>query len=73
MMPLIVMLMTLTLLFGGLRWGHAEIIGDWVVDTTSDSLVYAAATNDSGGIIGQYCEPAQGSCIWVLARFMRER
>jgi hypothetical protein len=42
-------------------------IGDWRVGTTAglDSL-YAATINDSQNGLGQFCYPAQGSCLWLL-------
>jgi len=43
----------------------AEIIGNWQADTFSEG-VYAATLNDSESLLGQYCYPDQGSCLWLL-------
>jgi hypothetical protein len=43
----------------------AEIIGSWQTDAFSEG-VYAATLNDSENLIGQYCYPDQGSCLWLL-------
>jgi len=41
--------------------------GDWVVNLTSDkSRIYAATVNDSGSILGEYCDLSTHTCNWLL-------
>jgi hypothetical protein len=46
---------------------YAETFGSWMtgVTDTGDGL-YAATQNDSGNLLGQYCFPSEGNCIWLL-------
>lgn len=45
----------------------AQTYGSWTVDTADDkSYLYAATANDSGNVLGEYCYPQQGSCVWIL-------
>jgi len=41
-------------------------VGSWMVSTQSDTAVYAVTVNDSGALLGQFCYPEQGSCMWLL-------
>lgn len=44
-----------------------ETYGSWSVALGDDrSFVYAATANDSGALLGEYCYPDKGSCIWIL-------
>lgn len=57
-------------LFGCCLFGassaRAEYTGDWADDTYADGF-YAATVNDSGGVLGQYCNTAKGTCFWLIA------
>lgn len=45
----------------------AQTFGEWSAGITdSGELLYAITVNDSGNLLGQYCVPATGSCIWLL-------
>ncbi|MEE9913633.1 MAG: hypothetical protein K4571_18125 [Deltaproteobacteria bacterium] len=46
---------------------HAQSFGVWHsgVTDTGDAF-YAATINDSGNLLGQYCYPSKGNCIWLL-------
>jgi hypothetical protein len=57
----------LTFLFSGLALAQDQRFGDWAVDTKNASNLYAASTNDSGHVLGQYCYPTQGTCVWLIA------
>ncbi|MGH8139117.1 MAG: hypothetical protein ACREVV_13135 [Steroidobacteraceae bacterium] len=62
-------LLSLTSWFGpGLCNTYAdETYGAWSVAVSDDrSFVYAATTNDSGALLGEYCYPGKGSCMWIL-------
>jgi hypothetical protein len=49
------------------QWSSAETYGAWSVDVTNDGeAIYAATVNDSGNLLGQYCFPAEGNCIWLV-------
>lgn len=44
-----------------------ESFGSWSVGFVSDrTSLYAATINDSGALLGEYCTPSKGSCMWVL-------
>lgn len=46
---------------------QADSIGAWTTGVTNDGgAVYAATVNDSGSLLGQYCFPGEGGCIWFL-------
>lgn len=45
---------------------HAEIVGSWYSKTDSESPLYAGTANDSGAILGQFCFPNEGSCLWLI-------
>lgn len=50
-----------------IRVNAADNFGAWSVDMGDDhSFIYAATVNDSGGLLGEYCTPSEGSCMWVL-------
>lgn len=38
----------------------------WVVEMESKHFLYAVTMNDSGALLGQYCFPDEGSCIWLV-------
>jgi hypothetical protein len=67
-------LLVLTLALATPGSAQQTSFGDWRVGTTPtpphDSL-YAATINDSSNILGQYCYPAKGSCLWLLTLPMR--
>jgi hypothetical protein len=43
-------------------------VGAWSVGVMKgDSGTFAATENDAGGLLGQYCYPEQGTCVWILA------
>lgn len=42
--------------------------GEWKVGVLRDSEgIYAATVNDSGGVFGEYCYPAEDACLWLLS------
>jgi len=49
-----------------IRLTGAETFGDWVVETKSEGA-FAASMNDSGNAFGQFCNPAERVCFWVIA------
>jgi len=41
--------------------------GDWAEDVTNDgSAIFAATSNDSGAIFGEWCYPSTGKCSWLI-------
>lgn len=49
-----------------------QTFGSWTVDASgyargSSDNVYAMTINDSEAGFGQFCYPASGSCLWILA------
>jgi hypothetical protein len=39
----------------------------WGTGVTDDgAALYAATVNDSGNLLGQYCAPSSGNCVWLL-------
>lgn len=41
--------------------------GDWSEDVSNDgSALYAATSNDSGAILGEWCYPSTGKCNWLI-------
>lgn len=57
-------------LFCGLSLGSAqagETYGSWSVALGDNSeFIYAATMNDSGALLGQFCYPDSGKCLWML-------
>ncbi len=47
---------------------HAESFGEWHTGTTDsgEKLLFAVTANDSGNLLGQYCSPSTGNCIWLI-------
>ena len=46
---------------------QAENFGSWFTGKTNDgNFVFAATVNDSGHLLGQYCSPETGNCLWML-------
>ena len=46
--------------------------GDWITGTTTaGNALFAGTTNDSGNVLGLYCYPGEGSCVYLLG--MRTR
>ena len=46
---------------------QAENFGAWFTGETNDgNFVFAATVNDSGNLLGQYCSPKTGNCLWML-------
>jgi len=45
---------------------QTDNVGSWMVSTQSDTALYAVTVNDSGALLGQFCYPEQGSCMWLL-------
>ncbi|MGQ7957099.1 hypothetical protein ACUTAF_05160 [Pseudomonas sp. SP16.1] len=44
-----------------------EWFGEWATgETEAGTYLYAATVNDSGNLLGQYCSPSDGKCIWLL-------
>jgi hypothetical protein len=42
--------------------------GAWVVGLLGENEgVYAQTTNDSGGVLGEYCYKKEATCVWALA------
>lgn len=45
----------------------AQTFGAWQVALSADlTNIYAATKNDSGAVLGEYCFPRKGSCVWAL-------
>lgn len=40
---------------------------DWLADFTSGDYAYAATTNDSGNVLGQWCYYESGNCMYLIA------
>lgn len=40
--------------------------GKWVTESTTDNVLYAATTNDSGALLGEFCFPGNGTCVWLI-------
>ncbi|WP_292979358.1 hypothetical protein [Nitrosomonas sp.] len=47
-------------------YANAQTNGSWIAETESKHFLYAATVNDSGALLGQYCFPGEGSCIWLV-------
>lgn len=47
--------------------GRAAVFGEWATDFSGPEFVYAFTTNDSGGVLGQYCYFSSGNCIWLIS------
>jgi hypothetical protein len=45
---------------------RAQVIGDWVVDTKSQSAYSAVTVNDSGHTFGEFCDLEEGNCLWLI-------
>src|SRR5262245_24918037 len=43
----------------------AQNFGNWQIHTQKD-YVGTSTLNDSGSLLGQYCYPGEGSCVWLL-------
>jgi hypothetical protein len=56
---LLVVLVTLL----SLTSAYAEVIGDWQVHTKD---LYAATSNDSDQVFGQFCYVEDSSCLWLV-------
>jgi hypothetical protein len=49
-----------------------KTFGAWTVGITSDQEgLFAATTNDSGGLIGMYCFKESRQCFWILTNDIR--
>jgi hypothetical protein len=49
-----------------LPWAaHAQASGDWIHD--AQKSFYAATVNDSGNVFGQWCDPQDRSCTYLVA------
>jgi hypothetical protein len=44
---------------------NGETVGDWEYKT--QGVFYAATTNDSGNLFGQWCDIADRSCMYLMA------
>ena len=45
----------------------AQGVGEkWTVNTTDDEAYYAATTNDSGSVFGQWCYLQSGNCLYLI-------
>jgi hypothetical protein len=40
--------------------------GSWETSTAGQSFVYALTQNDSGHVLGQWCDLTASSCLWLL-------
>lgn len=46
---------------------QADTYRHWETGVTENrDLVYAATVNESGSVLGQYCTPREGQCVWLL-------
>lgn len=46
---------------------QAQTFGSWTTITNNREYLTALTQNDSGNVLGQWCYPSNGSCIWILA------
>lgn len=61
------LLTLLTLLIAVPAGVRAErTIGAWIVEHDESEGYYAITMNDSGNLLGQFCFPERGSCVWFL-------
>ena len=45
-----------------------QTFSDWIVDVSTDKeRIYAATTNDSGSVLGEFCDLSTHKCSWLLA------
>lgn len=61
----------LSVLVSVLAVAQSQTFGSWFIDTTSRDGLYAATMNDSGALLGQFCFPGAGACVWLIG--MRTR
>lgn len=49
-------------------YSYAESFGEWHTGATEskEKLFFAITVNDSGNLLGQFCSPDTGNCIWLL-------
>lgn len=50
---------------------QTRTFGSWFIETTSRDGLYAATMNDSGALLGQFCFPGAGSCVWLIGMSTR--
>jgi hypothetical protein len=56
------------MLSGSPALAQVKTFRDWAVGVTADKEgLFAATVNESGGVFGEYCYPAQSNCWWVLS------
>jgi hypothetical protein len=41
-------------------------IGDWLVETTGTTVLYAYVRNDDGDLFGQFCSLTEKTCTWLI-------
>jgi hypothetical protein len=58
---------TFAMLLADVVLAHAQTFGSWFVGTKRSDFLYALSINDSGNVLGQFCYPGDGSCIWLIA------
>src|SRR5438128_3234075 len=46
--------------------GQAQPFGRWFAETNKSEFLYALSINDSGNVLGQFCYPGEGSCVWLI-------
>lgn len=65
-LPLLLSIFTILITFH--NSSNAQSRDEWFTGVTDsgDKLFYAATMNESGNILGQYCDPSTGNCIWLL-------
>jgi hypothetical protein len=61
------------LVSGFVSLAEPQTFDKWAASTDGTGGVYASTVNDSGHILGQYCDPSAGSCYWLLGMSARCR
>lgn len=41
-------------------------VGDWVWSVEDSELFFASVLNSAGNVLGQYCEPEDGTCFYAV-------
>lgn len=67
----VVLVVVLALLSGFATRAEPQTFDTWATSTDAAGGVYASTVNDSGHILGQYCDPSAGSCYWLLGMSTR--
>jgi hypothetical protein len=69
----VVAVFAIAFLCGFAARAESQTFDTWATSTDGAGGVYASTVNDSGHILGQYCDPSAGSCYWLLGMSTRCR